>query len=60
MWTSPYWYSIKPISEYHCSPTSLRRFSHLKELKPDESLDVPRPSSCSVMNSTNGVRQECS
>ena len=55
--TSPYWHSIKPTGECRYSPTSSRRSSHPKGLKPDESLDAPRPSSCSVMNSTNRVHQ---
>ena len=40
--TSLWWHSIRLTREQHYSPTTLRRFSHRKGLKRDESLDASR------------------
>ena len=57
MTTSLYWHSIEPTSKCCYSPTSSRRFSHPKGLKLDRSLDAPRRSSPSVMNSKSEVHR---
>ena len=49
--------TTSPTGERRYSPTSSRRFSHLKGLKLEGSLNTLRHSSPSVMNSTSKVHR---